>query len=298
MEGGKAKVEVQEKKTYIDLLDEDRPLAGQKFVCVSFVSPEKIIKDKHLFRFQKFIKHHDRTKTIEKFTSFLNFIAYTYNFSFDDLMADFKEFTKEEQDDLYNNQIEDDYKNFIDENEEALDGEYNALCDFQTNVRGLKIRGTYATMQEAELRCKMLQQVDPNHNVYVGPVGMWMPWEPEAYKTGRVEYLEEKLNKLMHEKKRNDTEAKKNFDKRVLETKMKAIEDNKAKAEKTGNMLTQDISERGNLFGKRTTTTEKALGDNATVSDIHAEIFDKEDALTATETNQKKKKKRKKKKKK
>ncbi len=37
------------------------------------------------------------------------------------------------------------------------------------------------------MRCKLLREVDPNHNVYVGPVGMWMPWEPEAYKTGRVE---------------------------------------------------------------------------------------------------------------
>ena len=26
---------------YVDLLEEDKPIAGQKFVCVSFVSPEK-----------------------------------------------------------------------------------------------------------------------------------------------------------------------------------------------------------------------------------------------------------------
>ena len=29
---------------------------------------------------------------------------------------------------------------------------------------------------------------------------MWMPWNPEAYKTGRVEYLEDELNQLMAEK--------------------------------------------------------------------------------------------------
>ena len=28
---------------YVDLLEEDKPVAGQKFVCMSFVSPEKII---------------------------------------------------------------------------------------------------------------------------------------------------------------------------------------------------------------------------------------------------------------
>ena len=34
---------------YVDLLDEDKPIAAQKFACVSFLSPEKIIKDKKLF---------------------------------------------------------------------------------------------------------------------------------------------------------------------------------------------------------------------------------------------------------
>ena len=29
---------------YVDVLDEDKPIAGQKFACVSFISPEKIIK--------------------------------------------------------------------------------------------------------------------------------------------------------------------------------------------------------------------------------------------------------------
>ena len=47
---------------------------------------------------------------------------------------------------------------------------------------------------------KLLREIDPNHDVYVGPVGMWMPWEPEAYKTGRVEYMEDELNQLMKEK--------------------------------------------------------------------------------------------------
>ena len=36
---------------------------------------------------------------------------------------------------------------------------------------------------------------------------MWMPWEPEAYKTGRVEYLEKELNTLMHEKTKNEQNA-------------------------------------------------------------------------------------------
>lgn len=34
---------------YIDLCDEDTPIAGQKFVCMSFVSPEKILKKRELY---------------------------------------------------------------------------------------------------------------------------------------------------------------------------------------------------------------------------------------------------------
>ena len=36
---------------HIDLLDEDKAIAEQKFVCLSFVSPEKILKNKELFIF-------------------------------------------------------------------------------------------------------------------------------------------------------------------------------------------------------------------------------------------------------
>ena len=35
-----------ENAKYVDLLDEDTPIAGQKYVCLSFISPEDIINDK------------------------------------------------------------------------------------------------------------------------------------------------------------------------------------------------------------------------------------------------------------
>ena len=34
------------KSKYVDLLEEDKPIAGQKFTCISFVSPENILKKK------------------------------------------------------------------------------------------------------------------------------------------------------------------------------------------------------------------------------------------------------------
>ena len=41
---------------YIDLCDEDAPIAGQKFACMSFVSPEKILKKRELYIFEQFLK--------------------------------------------------------------------------------------------------------------------------------------------------------------------------------------------------------------------------------------------------
>ena len=101
----------------------------------------------------------------------------------------------------------------------------------------MKIRGCFPSQEEAELRCKILRQLDAYHDVYVGPVGVWMPWDPEAYKTGKVEYLEKELNELMAEKKKNDEVATENFKKRVKETKERAIDENIKKAEKSGNRL-------------------------------------------------------------
>ena len=46
-------------KSYVDLLVEDKPISGQKFVCISFLSPEKILKQKQLFFFEEFLKHFD-----------------------------------------------------------------------------------------------------------------------------------------------------------------------------------------------------------------------------------------------
>ena len=69
---------------YVDLLDEDKELSGQKFVCVSFVSPEQIIKQKNMFLFDKFLKYFDFEKSVKKFHQFLNYISYKYDFNFEE----------------------------------------------------------------------------------------------------------------------------------------------------------------------------------------------------------------------
>ena len=247
----------KENPAYVDMLDEDKPIANQKFVCMSFVSPEKILKKKEAFMFEEFVKSWDLRKSLEKYSQFLNFLSYKYDIKQEDLNKDLEEFVKEESINIGKTSITDEYKTFLDNNEEKLENKFGIEHDFQTSVNGVKVRGTFPTQEEAEFRAKKLREVDPNFDVYVGPVGVWMPWEPEAYKTGRVEYLEDELNQIMHKKQENEDKAKDYFESRVKEAKVKAIEENKKLAKESGNKLTQNITPEGNLVGVANMNTQE-----------------------------------------
>ena len=282
--GGFERKEVNGKENpkYVDLLEEDKPIAGQKFVCMSFCSPEKVLKQKEIYFFEEFLNNWEFNKSMEKFLQFVNFISYKYNVSFEDLNKDFKEFVQEEKDNLAKSNLADDYKTYIDNFEDNLQKKFDIENNFQTSTRGLKIRGVYPTQEEAELRCKMLREIDANHDIMVGPVGMWMPWDPEAYKTGRVEYMEEELNQLMHEKQKNESNAKTAFEQRVKETKQKAIEENIKNAEKSGNNLSQTIDDNGNLIGVKNASTHENVfneQENISTADICKELFEGENVV-------------------
>ena len=278
----------KENPKYADLLEEDKPIAGQKFVCLSFVSPEHIIKQKEQFLFEEFVKQWDYKKSMEKFTQFLNFVSFKYSLSFDKLTADFQEFTKEEGETIRATSgtlISDDYKTFLDNNEDELEQKFGEKHEFQTSTRGIKVRGVFATQGEAELRCKLLREVDPNHDIYVGQVGMWVPFHPEAYKTGRVEYMEETLNQLMSDKKKNEDTAKQEFEKRVREARQKAIEENMKKAEESGNKLTQTINADGELVGISNVANFDGLDEDASVDDIKKSMFEAENVVLDKKTD-------------
>ena len=267
----------EENPKYIDLCDEDQTIAGQKFTCLSFISPEKVLKQREQYIFDQFVKEWDFTKCITKTVEFINFLSYKYNLKMDDVMADFHEFAKEEKEKLKESSTEDDFKTFVENNEDKLNTEFNKLNNFQTSVRGLKVRGVYGTQEEAEMRCKKLREVDPNHDIFVGPVGIWIPWDPDAYKTGRVEFMEEELNQLHSEKIKNEHKAKEEFDRRIKETKQKAIEENIKKAEATGNVLTQTMNEDGDLVGVRDTINfdEREVADEKERDEHNKEVMDK-----------------------
>lgn len=253
---------------YVDLLEEDKPIAQQKFACVSFVSPENIIQQKEHFCFNRFVKTWDLVKSMQKYAQFTAFLAYKYNLDPEQVTMDLNEFCKEESVPLSKESVTDDYKTYMEKYAEELELEYNKKNDFQTNTRGIKIRGVFPSQEEAEIRAKLLRENDPHFDVYVGPVGVWMPWEPDAYRTGKVEFLESQLNELMSKKQQNEASAKEYFDKRVKDAKRKAIEENIRKARESGNKLSQSIDTNDNLVNVKN------------VTDIQKTLFETENVVT------------------
>ena len=162
-----------------DFLEVDDPIPGQNYVCMSFVSPEEVIVNRNLFMMNAFLKT----------------IAKNYDLDVDGIDSKFKDFM------------------FV--NEKKLSDEYDAANKFQTSVRGLKIRGVYDSIAEAQRRAKLLQKTDPNFNVFVGQVGYWLPWDPEPHKVAKQEYAEKELNELIHKYEENQEARKVAFNKRV-----------------------------------------------------------------------------------
>jgi hypothetical protein len=171
----------------------------------------------------------------------------------DNVINDFKEFVKEEENVLKATDVTGDFATFLDKNEDRLMEKFQKDHGFQTCVRGFINRGNFSTAEEAEKHAKQIRERDPNHDIFVGRNFVWTPLDPDAYKTGRIEFMEEELNQLHHEKLKNEMKAKEEFDRRLYETKKKAIEKNIELAKKTGNTLTQTMDENGNLIGVKQT---------------------------------------------
>ena len=152
-----------------DFLEVDREIPGQRYVCLSFISPENVLKRKELF----YLHHYLRENSTK------------YNLSLESL--------------------EDDYDNYIYRSKENLDKEFDEENEFQTSSRGVKIRGVYSTFREADIRAKVLQRMDKSFHVFVGQVGYWLPWDPEADKIEKQEFGDAELNKLMKAYQKNKT---------------------------------------------------------------------------------------------
>jgi hypothetical protein len=158
-----------------DYLEVDPPIPGQSYVCLSFVSPEDMIRKKTLFEGRKFVESVlARTKSGEV--------------KLEDVLAEL---------------TVDKYLDYAIANEEENTKQFNDENEFKTSVRGVKIRGVFESLKEAQRKAKVLQTRDPTFHVFVGQVGYWLPWDPNPDNIENQEYAEQHLNEIVKKYKEN-----------------------------------------------------------------------------------------------
>ena len=177
-----------------DFLNEDKPLRGQNYVCLSFLSPEDVILNKEVFTFNKFIGQFG--KDVKEM---LESVKTKYPESEDMIQT-----IIENHGYIFNQQeLQDQYAFYKTQNYDELNKDYYANNEYQTSIRGIKVRGVFDTVDEARIRAKVLNKIGDKFNIYVGQVGCWCPWSPDPNMLEDQEYAESELNTLMKKYKDN-----------------------------------------------------------------------------------------------
>lgn len=215
----------------VDYLDEDPEVPTQKYCIVSFLSPDKIIKQKEHFCFEKFIQYMNYDWKVKGLEHLMVFLSKKYNLKVDDLLKDAEEFGKVRDKEIRETDVPEQWQVFLLNNEKNLQEEFDNKVEFRTNVRGVKVRRSFPTVEEAQIMAKVLQRKYPKDNLYIGKVGAWLPWDPSEHLMPEVEYAEKELNELMRRYKENESN-KEMFFAEERETKIKAQKDENERRKK------------------------------------------------------------------
>jgi hypothetical protein len=194
-----------------DFLEQDDAIRGQNYACLSFISPENVLKNKNLYKMSSFLRHLVKNNNINLSEEFLN-------------------------------NIDEKYKDYLYSRDENLEKEFYKENDFKTTVRGLKVRGVYDTLQEAQSRAKLLQRRDKYFNVFVGQVGFWLPWDPESHKVDNQEYFESELNELVTKYRENKDKKDEHFRENIEYVKEQAAREAARKKEQNSEANSVSLS--------------------------------------------------------
>jgi hypothetical protein len=139
--------------------------------------------------------------------------------------------------------------------------------DKQDSRCGLKIRGCYATMEQAEARVKELKSIDKLHHIYIGEVGKWLPFDPSPEESGKEIYSDKELNELMKKYKDNREKCDEVHEERAAMMSTEAKKENK-KNNNDITLLGVDGDDGGNddNGGDGATMIETDDGDDGTIS--------------------------------
>ena len=204
----------------VDYLDEDKPLRGQNFACLSFISPEDVLIDKEIFFFSKFIEGFSAQAT-----ELLDGLKKKY--PDDEGIIDV---LKENHAHFFDvKEMQDQYKFYKGLNSQVLESDFLKINDFKTSMRGIKVRGVFDTLKEAQTRAEVLKRMGDKFDIYVAQVGCWCPWSPNPEDLQDQEYAESTLNTLMKKYKENLQSKDEVYEQRKLDKITKAKQDNDRK---------------------------------------------------------------------
>ncbi len=174
-----------------DYLDQDPPIRGQKYVCMSFISPDEVIEKKEAYFFSQYISSFSK-ELQDLWGTMLE--VYKDNVELTDGLRSIRN----RYEHLFNKDVINfEYDTFMNMHNERLEAEYLEKNDFRTTIRGLKVRGSYETLREAQIRAQVLKRLDDKFNVFIAEVGCWCPWSPNPEDIQDQEYAETQLNTLM-----------------------------------------------------------------------------------------------------
>jgi len=244
-----------------DFLEVDQAIPGQNFVCLSFISPDKVLKRRESLIVKEFAKWFlKELKTVN-----------------DPSKLDPNKLTPEFIDTL---NVDDKFDDFLYANEDEITRKFNNLNDFQTSIRGIKVRGVYESKREAEIRAKTLQRRDPNFNVFVGQIGYWLPWDPNPDGVAEQEYSNDQLNTLMKKYQENRKYRDDVYANETEERKKAAREENQKRkfyqpktdeemkeAEDKIRELRDIVNEKDRLYSKMEAATSGSAPVEGTISD-------------------------------
>jgi Family of unknown function (DUF5832) len=188
----------------IDYLDEDPEIPNQRYCIISFISPEKTITQKDQFFFKAFLEWMDYQWKVVGLEHLMVFLSKKYNLKIDDLLKDVEEFVKVRNAEVKATDIYEQFQVFLLKNEKELQERFDTEVDFKTNIRGVKVRRCFPSIEETQMFAKVLQRKYPKDNLYIGKVGAWLPWDPSEHLMPEVEYAEKELNELMRKYKENE----------------------------------------------------------------------------------------------
>ena len=287
-------------------LEGDDEIRGQKYVCLSFLTPNRgILRNKELFFFTKFLEFYNMDYKIRSTESFVmaqfremqntlsdvdmllrntdsidlsenKSLALTLSETITKLRgqiaqksaADIEGYVKANIADFKESSIVESYEKYMIMNRQRLEDEFHKANNFQTTMHGLKVRGVYSSSEQATARAKALNKKDPYFNVYVADVGEWLPWDPEPEEVKDQEYQSDDLNKLMQAYRENASKRDEFFE----EEKRQKVEKANAevKAAKAAKEAQAAAAKKAPVLGSGEVVekVEEAAGDMFAVGDL------------------------------